>query len=64
MGLHPKLNWVDYGNNPVGPTRLATNNELARSMSAPSDIIAFYAMFDASDEFLKNQASVMLSHAC
>jgi site-specific DNA-cytosine methylase len=31
---HPKLTWKDYGDNPVGPTRLATNTELVRSMSA------------------------------
>ncbi len=64
---HPKLNWVDYGDNPVGPTRLATNNELARCMSAPSDTMAFYAMFDNSDEFFKrnigNAISCMLAEA-
>ena len=64
---HPKLSWVDYGYNPVGPTRLATNNELARSMSAPPDTIDFYAKFDASDEFFKrnigNAISCMLAEA-
>ena len=64
---HPKLSWVDYGDNPVGPTRLATNNELAKSMSAPPDTGAFYALFDKSDEFFKrnigNAISCMLAAA-
>ena len=64
---HPKLNWIDHGNNSVGPSRLVTNNELVRSMSAPPDTIKFYAKFNNSTEFLKrnigNAISCMLAAA-
>ena len=64
---HPKLSWIDRGYNKIGPSRLATNTELVRSMSAPCDTIKFYSIFDDSDEFLKrnigNAISVMLATA-
>jgi site-specific DNA-cytosine methylase len=64
---HPKLDWTDEGYNKIGPSRLATNNELVRAMSAPNDTISFYARFDESDQYLKrnigNAISVMMATA-
>ena len=64
---HPRLDWIDYGRNHIGPRRIATNNERVKIMSAPPDTIEFYAKFDDSDEFLKrnigNAISCMLAAA-
>ena len=48
----PKLNWRNYGSNPVGPTRTDTPTEMCRGMSAPSDVIEYYAKFSSELSFL------------
>ena len=61
----PSLNWNDSGNNPIGPARTDTPVEMCRAMSAPSDVINYYASFSDDLSFLyRNIGNAIAAMTC
>ena len=48
----PRLDWIDMGNNPIGPSRVTTPVEVPRMGSFPWDYRMWVSNFDSSNQFL------------